>query len=97
MCKGVMRAVGLEPKMPISAPVAMAPPPPAPAPIGGTTATTVAERMNEVGTEASAEERLRAGRARGRASTLLTGGQGVTDAPVLARPMAGAGTRALLG
>jgi hypothetical protein len=111
MCKAVMSVVGLGPKAPILAPpleelpplpdAPPAAPPPVPTPLAPAAApsqaTTVQERMTEVGTEASAEERLRAGRARGRASTLLTGGQGVTDAPVLSRPMAGAGARALLG
>ncbi|MBX9697857.1 MAG: hypothetical protein K2X74_00415 [Acetobacteraceae bacterium] len=77
----VTRALGLEPKMPV------VPATPAAAPL-----PNVAQ-VSAAGAEA---ERARARAARGRASTILTGGQGDTTAPVLARPMASA-TRQLLG
>jgi len=81
MCfQAISRMLGMQPKIPAMP----APPRPlAPPP----------EPVDDMG---SAAERLRARAARGRAATLLTGGQGVTESAPLARPAAGAG-RTLLG
>ena len=71
--------------------------PPAPRmPAQGDT-TPIPERMATADAAGQADERARAARARGRASLLLTGGEGATDAPALARPQAGGAARMLLG
>lgn len=93
MCRAVTRALGLAPKMP--ALPAMPAPPPMPAPMP----QPVQQVMQQADTAGQDEERRRARAALGRASTILTGGQGVTDEPVLARAQAtgGQASRMLLG
>jgi hypothetical protein len=90
MCKAITRALGLAPKAPSLPPIEPAPPPPA------AVVEDIPKQMETVDAEAQAQERLRQSRARGRASTILTSGEGDTSAPVLARPAATAG-RTLLG
>lgn len=69
------------------------PPPPPP---GSVEAQPIVQQLDAVDTTAQEQERDRARRARGRASTLLTGGQGDASLPELARPAASA-ARLLLG
>lgn len=74
-----------KPRMPVI-PAAEAPPADIPA------------ALNQADETAAAAERDRLRRARGRASTILTSGQGDTSTPELARPAAGgAAGRLLLG
>lgn len=89
MCRAVTRAIGMEPKMPALPPPPVMPPMPAPI-------APVQQTMAQVDTAAQDAERRRARAAAGRASTILTGGQGVTADAVLARPAA-TGMRTLLG
>jgi hypothetical protein len=70
--------------------------PPAPRMPPPLDAQPIVQQLDAVDTAAQEAERDRARRARGRASTLLTGAQGDMTAPELARPAASA-ARLLLG
>jgi hypothetical protein len=72
------------------------PAPRMPPPPQGAEAQPIVQQLDAVDTAAQTAERERARRARGRASTLLTGAQGDMTAPELARPAASA-ARLLLG
>ena len=90
MCKFVTNALGLTPKQPAVAPVEAPPPPPAPV------VENVGQQMATVDAAAQERERAMQRARRGRSSTLLTGGDGDTSAPLLAKPAA-TGARTLLG
>jgi hypothetical protein len=72
------------------------PAPRMPPPPQGVEAQPIVQQLDAVDTAAQEQERDRARRARGRAAALLTGGQGDTTVPELARPTASA-ARLLLG
>lgn len=91
MCRAITNALGLG-RQSTPAPQPIEPPPPPPAPV----VTNVAEQMATVDTAAQERERAMQRARQGRAATILTGGQGDTSAPALARPMASGG-RTLLG
>lgn len=90
MCNSILqpvtRALGMQPKMPTMPAL----------PPGLTNPRIAAPPPGEVDGAAQMAERSRARAARGRAATILTGGQGDASAPVLQRPVASA-ARALLG
>lgn len=72
------------------------PAPRMPPPPQGVEAQPIVQQLDAVDTAAQDQERERARRARGRAATLLTGGQGDASSPELARPAVSA-ARLLLG
>jgi hypothetical protein len=88
MCRGITRALGLEPKAPALPPIE--PMPALPPPV-----QNIPQQMEQADAAGQAAERERARKARGRAATILTGGQGDTSTPDLARPTA-TGGRTLL-